>query len=143
MGLAVTIFAVMLTGCNLAPKYSRPTLPAPAAYKEAVTNASEVTNVWKVAQPSDGIMRGQWWEIFHDAQLSALEEQVNVSNQNVAAALASFLSARALVKEARSQLFPTVATAPATTRSRQPLLGAQLGGPSRTPATFTSVVFIK
>jgi NodT family efflux transporter outer membrane factor (OMF) lipoprotein len=71
-----------------------------------------------VAQPKDDALRGKWWEIFNDPQLNALEEKVNVSNQNIAAAEASFFAARALVKEARSQLFPTVTTNPAITVQR-------------------------
>ena len=65
-----------------------------------------------MAQPSDATLRGKWWEIFGDPQLNALEEQVNVSNQNVAAAAASFLAARALVKQARAQYYPTVGGEP-------------------------------
>ena len=68
---------------------------------------------WKLAQPKDDALRGNWWEIFGDPQLNALEEKVNISNQNIAAATASFFAARALVKEARSQLFPTTTTNPA------------------------------
>ena len=71
-----------------------------------------------MAQPKDDALRGKWWEIFGDPQLNALEEKVNVSNQNIAAAAASFFAARALVKEARSQLFPTVTTNPAITVQR-------------------------
>ena len=66
------------------------------------------TDGWKVAQPSDAALRGKWWEIFGDPQLNALEEQVNISNQNIAAAAANFLAARALVRQARSQYYPTV-----------------------------------
>ena len=71
-----------------------------------------------MAQPKDDALRGKWWEIFGDPQLNALEEKVNVSNQNIAAAAANFFAARALVKEARSQLFPTVTTNPAITAQR-------------------------
>jgi NodT family efflux transporter outer membrane factor (OMF) lipoprotein len=71
-----------------------------------------------VAQPKDDALHGKWWEIFGDPQLNALEEKVNVSNQTIAAAMANFLAARALVKEARSQLFPTVTTNPAITAQR-------------------------
>jgi outer membrane protein TolC len=79
----------------------------PAAYKEL--------DGWKVAQPQDTSLRGKWWEAFGDPQLNSLEEQVNVSNQNIAAAAASFLVARAMVKEARAQLFPTVTVGPGAT----------------------------
>ena len=57
--------------------------------------------------------------MFDDAQLNALEERVNISNQNIALAEANFRSARALVKEARSQLYPTITTSPSITNSRQ------------------------
>ena len=92
-----------------------------------------------MAQPNDGALRGKWWEIFNDPQLNALEEKVNVSNQNIAAAAASFLAARALVKEARSQLFPTVTTNPAITRQRpsSTLSGGTSGGSSSSTPAFT------
>jgi NodT family efflux transporter outer membrane factor (OMF) lipoprotein len=91
-----------------------------------------------VAQPKDDALRGKWWEIFGDSQLNALEEKVNVSNQNIAAATASFFAARALVKEARSQLFPTVTTNPAITAQRPSatLSNGKAGG-STSPSTGT------
>ena len=110
-------------GCSFAPKYQRPAVQTPTAFKELTPQSPEATNLWKMAQPSDAALRGKWWEMFTNAQLNALEEQVAVSNQNVAAAFANFLSARALVKEARAQLFPTLAANPAVTRSRQPVAG--------------------
>jgi NodT family efflux transporter outer membrane factor (OMF) lipoprotein len=93
-----------------------------------------------VAQPKDDALRGKWWEIFNDPQLNALEEKVNVSNQTIAAAAASFLAARALVMEARSQFFPTVTTNPAVTRQRTPsTLSSALAGGSSSPAvTFNT-----
>ena len=107
-----------LTGCNVGPKYNKPPVDTPAAYKELTPDQYKNTDGWKVAQPKDDALRGKWWEIFGDPQLNALEEKVNVSNQNIAAAAANFFAARALVKEARSQLFPTVTTNPAITTQR-------------------------
>jgi NodT family efflux transporter outer membrane factor (OMF) lipoprotein len=91
-----------------------------------------------VAQPKDDALHGKWWEIFGDPQLNALEEKVNVSNQNIAAAAANFFAARALVKEARSQLFPTVTTNPAITvqRPSATVTGGKAGG-STSPAATT------
>jgi len=100
----------------------------PAAFKELTPQGSDATNLWKVAQPGDAALRGKWWEMFTNAQLNALEEQVAVSNQNVAAAFANFLSARAIVKEARAQLFPTLTANPAVTRSR--VVGTRSGSSS-------------
>ncbi len=111
-GIAATL--CLLAGCNVGPDYNAPAMETPAAYKEQSTAG------WKVAQPEDDVLRGKWWEMFSDARLNALEEQVNVSNQNIAAATASFFAARALVKEARSQYFPTVTTSPSVTLQRSP-----------------------
>jgi NodT family efflux transporter outer membrane factor (OMF) lipoprotein len=120
------------------PKYRRPPAETPAAYKELTPADFKDTEGWKKAQPEDDALRGKWWEIFNDPQLNALEEKVNVSNQNIAAATASFFAARALVKEARSQLFPTVTTNPAITRQRVPstLSSGTAGGSSSRAVTF-------
>src|SRR5881394_3516431 len=92
-------------GCSFAPKYQRPAVQTPTAFKELAPQSSDATNLWRIARPSDDALRGKWWEMFTNAQLNALEDQVVVSNQNVAAAFANFLSARAMIKEARAQLF--------------------------------------
>ena len=64
---------------------------------------------WKLAEPRDDASRGKWWEIFEDPELNALEEQVDVSNQNIAQAEAQFRGARAAVRGARGpSFFPTV-----------------------------------
>jgi len=75
------------------------------------------TDGWEVAQPSDAALRGKWWEIFGDAQLNALEEKVSISNQNVAAAAANYVAARALVRQARSQYYPVISAAPSIATS--------------------------
>jgi NodT family efflux transporter outer membrane factor (OMF) lipoprotein len=115
-----------LAGCTVGPKYARPSAPAAPAYKELTPENFKDTDGWKQAQPSDATLKGKWWEIFNDPQLNALEEQVNISNQNIAAAAANFLSARALVRQARAQYYPTLTANPTITNSR-PSLG-QFGG---------------
>ena len=133
-----------LTGCNVGPKYHSPPVNPPAAYKELTPDDYKNTDGWKVAQPKDDALRGKWWEIFGDPQLNALEEKVNVSNQNIAAAAASFFAARALVKEARSQLFPTVTTTPAITVQRPSATvssGKAGGSTSSSTGTFTDSTF--
>src|SRR3984893_13907515 len=127
--LTVVIFTLsiaFLTGCTVGPKYARPSAAAAPAYKELTPANFKDTDGWKQAQPNDGTLKGNWWEIFNDAQLNALEEQVNVSNQNIAAAAANFLAARALVRQTRAQYYPTVTANPTITNSR-PSLG-QFGG---------------
>ena len=129
--VAIAIFSfsiAFLTGCTVGPKYARPSAAAAPAYKELTPANFKDTDGWKQAQPSDGTLKGNWWEIFNDAQLNALEEQVNVSNQNIAAAAANFLAARALVRQTRAQYYPTISANPTITNSR-PSLG-QFGGVS-------------
>ncbi len=128
----LALAACLLAGCTVGPKYHTPPADTPAAYKELTPADYKNTDGWKVAQPKDDALRGKWWGIFGDPQLNALEEKVNISNQNIASAAASFFAARALVKEARSQLFPTVTTGPAITAARSPATsgGAAASGPS-------------
>ena len=142
MCLAVT--SCLLTGCTVGPKYHTPTAETPAAYKELTPADYKNTDGWKMAQPKDDALRGKWWEIFGDPQLNALEEKVNVSNQNLAAAAASFFAARALVKEARSQYFPRVTTNPAITVQRPSATmssGKGNGSTSSSAGTFTEYAF--
>lgn len=118
---------VFLAACDLAPKYQRPVTPTPAAYKESAPQYPGSTNVWKIAQPNDAAQRGKWWEVFTNAELNVLEEQVVVSNQTIAVAIANVQSARAVARQARAQLYPTLAGNPSFTRSRTPFLGGRSG----------------
>jgi NodT family efflux transporter outer membrane factor (OMF) lipoprotein len=102
---------LLLNSCMVGPKYVRPTVQTPAAFKE------EPPAGWKDAQPNDGALRGNWWTAYNDPQLNALEDQVSISNQNVLAAEARFREAQADVSIARSQLFPTVSSGPSGTVS--------------------------
>lgn len=122
--LALTIAPFLFVACTVGPKYVRPAVVTPAAYKEM--------DGWKVAQPKDDALRGAWWEIFRDPRLSALEELVNIDNQNLAVAAAQLQQARAAVDAARASYFPTVAIGLGVSRARQP---AVFGG--RTTNTFS------
>jgi NodT family efflux transporter outer membrane factor (OMF) lipoprotein len=115
----VAMVTAALAGCVVGPKYHTPTVQAPASYKEVTpANMKGVSN-WKVAQPSDQLMRGKWWELFNDPELNKLEEQVDASNQSLASSYDAYVAARAMVKEARSQLFPTGSTSPSITKQLQ------------------------
>lgn len=117
---ALIALPLLVTACSVGPDYVTPTAPVPVtAYK----NPGD----WKPAQPKDDMIRGKWWEIYHDPQLNALEDQVNISNQNVAQAEAQFRAAAAAVKVARAAFFPTVTANPAYTLS-QPSQSLTSGG---------------
>src|SRR4026209_1608701 len=109
---ASLIGLILFKGCDKAPKYAKPSVATPPAYKELAPDTFKETDNWKFARPNDAVIRGKWWEIFNDAQLSSLEEQANVANQNIAIAAANFRAARAIVRESRSEKFPTITTRP-------------------------------
>jgi NodT family efflux transporter outer membrane factor (OMF) lipoprotein len=113
--LLLTAFC-FLAACHIGPEYVRPPVGVPAAYKEL--NPQAPHDVWKRADPKDDTIRGEWWEAFNDPELNALEEQVDVSNQNIASASAAFFAARAMIREARSQYFPTLGGSPSIVNAR-------------------------
>jgi len=119
--LPVALLVCSLTsGCAVGPKYTRPDVPTPPAFKELPPPVDAGGASWKVAEPADETIRGTWWELFGDPQLNALEQQIDTSNQNVAAAMAGFLSARAVARQARSHLVPTLSTNPTISAAHQP-----------------------
>jgi len=107
-----------MPGCSFAPDNARPAVQTPAAFKELPPVQENALDGWKTAEPGDGTLRGNWWELFGQPELNAWEEQVVVSNQNVAVAFANFLAARAVVKQARAQYYPTVGVGPFVSRSK-------------------------
>lgn len=107
-----------MCACNPAPRYAKPPVAAPPAFKEGVPADFKEGEGWKIAQPGDDKIRGKWWELYSDPALNALEDEVRVSNQTILAAEANYRSARALVVSARSALFPKVTTSPSYTNSR-------------------------
>ena len=116
--LRAAALLLILSGCVVGPKYHPPAPQAPAPeYKESPTQFKE-NEGWTVAQPADAKLRGKWWEIFNDPELNALEEQLDINNQNIKQYFENFMEARAVVREARSQYFPTLAVAPSFNRSR-------------------------
>ena len=114
------------SGCKVVgPNYTHPPVaPVPEAFKEKPPDG------WKEAQPNDTALKGKWWEIYNDPELNALEEQVNISNQNVLAAEAQYRAARATVQIARSALFPLVTAG----SSASPVVGGSQGGVNLPPS---------
>lgn len=100
-------------GCVVGPKYQQPTAAIPAApnYKESPVNFKDAAG-WKVAQPGDAMLRGNWWEIFKEPELNEFEKQLNIDNQNIKLYFENYMAARAQIREAHSQYYPTVGISP-------------------------------
>ncbi len=110
--LALTGSLLLLSGCMVGPKYVQPTAPPPPpAFKETPSN-------WTQANPQDQLPKGKWWEIYGDQQLSSLEEKIAVSNQTLKVSYEQYMSARDVVRQARSQLFPTLAVQSSGSRTQ-------------------------
>ena len=131
------LVALSLAGCSVGPDYFPDAAPTPTRYKEL--------KGWKLATPRDGLDRGDWWSFYHDPKLAFLIKQVEISNQTVAAAAASYEQARALIREAQAALFPTVSASYTYTRTRTgpAAFGAQsstgaLGGGGPRGAIYTT-----
>lgn len=116
--VVISSAALMLAGCAVGPDYVRPAVSVPEAYKFADPAVQASGKDWKPAQPADTEPRAPWWEVYGDAQLNALEQQVIAANQTVAAAAARFRGARAAVAQARSAYFPSVTMNAAFNQSR-------------------------
>jgi NodT family efflux transporter outer membrane factor (OMF) lipoprotein len=129
---------VLLSGCTVGPKYHPAVTQAPAVYKESPTQFKE-NEGWTVAQPSDAMLRGKWWEIFNEPELNALEEQLDINNQNIKQFFENFMAARAIVREDRAQYFPTLTTVPAASRARSSgtLTGTPTANSGRTASEFS------
>ena len=111
--LVVIAAALASSSCVVGPNYVKPSAPTPPAFKEALPAAFKEAPGWSRGTPLDDMHRGRWWEIFNDQQLNALEEQMDVNNQTLASAEASYRGAQAAIRVARAgfiRRFPAPAT---------------------------------
>lgn len=115
--------ALALSGCSLAPSYQRPAMDLPAAYKEAAPGGP-----WQPAAPGDQLPRGEWWKLYGDATLDALERRLDAANPDLASALARYRQASAFESQLRAGLLPHLGAGASPQHERQsdnrPLRGA-------------------
>lgn len=109
----------LVSGCRVGPAYHAPAPPAVTApnYKESTVNFHDAEG-WKVANPQSAMLVGNWWEVFHEPELNALEEQLNINNEDLKVYFQNYMSARAVIAEARSQYWPTLTANPTWSRSQ-------------------------
>ena len=117
--------ALALTGCAVGPTYHRPSAPVPQHFKEA--------DGWKPAHPGEAASGTDWWSVYDDVELDGLEKQIDISNQTLKAAEASWREAEAIVSEAKAEFFPTVGVSGSATRAKG--LGTTIGGATTSTTT--------
>lgn len=125
--LLLSALCLLSSACMVGPNYHRPAAPVPVTYKELPAANSPQAAAWAPAQPNDAFARGKWWEIYGDAELNGLEDQVSISNQNLKAAEAQFREATFAVKIARANLYPTISVSPSIVASRTSVTGIANG----------------
>ncbi|MGA2339289.1 MAG: efflux transporter outer membrane subunit [Terracidiphilus sp.] len=123
--VCASLALILVSGCKpVGPNYSRPDYSAPPAFKEsgATTVVLPPPNpqggAWQPANPSDGMLKGKWWEIYQDPQLNKLEERIDSSNVRLRQAMELYLAAEAQVRAARANLYPTLSAGPSISRDR-------------------------
>ncbi|MGP8188248.1 MAG: efflux transporter outer membrane subunit [Terracidiphilus sp.] len=134
------VACLLLAGCKpVGPDYNRPGYNAPPAYKEAGATTAAVPppnpqgSAWQPANPSDGMLKGKWWEIYQDPQLNRLEERIDANNVELRQALETYLAAQDLVRAARASLYPSLSAGPSISRDR-----VSANRPLATPGSTTT-----
>ncbi|HTU50684.1 MAG TPA: hypothetical protein VMF56_08825 [Acidobacteriaceae bacterium] len=104
--LVAAVLSLALSGCTVGPKYVRPSTPLAPAFSEPLPENFKSVDGWKPAQPSDAELKGDWWTLFDDPQLNALEAEIDPANQTLREAEANFQAARAVVRFNRASEAP-------------------------------------
>src|SRR6185437_15125903 len=123
--LAALGAALVLTGCKpVGPDYKRPAYQAPAVYKDTGATAvvapppSPAGGGWSSANPSDGMLKGKWWQIYNDPELNRLEDRIATNNVQLQQAYETYQAARAQAAAVRANLYPVLSSSASVTRSR-------------------------
>ena len=122
---ALAALLVCVAGCKpVGPNYNRPGYQAPAVYNESgastvvVPPPNPAGGGWQAATPSDGMLRGKWWEIYQDPQLNSLEDRIVDNNQSLRQALETYRAAHDQVRAVRANLYPTLGGSVSASRGR-------------------------
>jgi multidrug efflux system outer membrane protein len=89
------------SGCAVGPDYARPPVEVPASYGEA-----------QAASAAPVALDTEWWKLFGDPALTALEEQARGANQDLQLAIARVEEARATARISQADFFPVITADP-------------------------------
>src|ERR1700743_381490 len=115
----LSVATILLAGCMVGPNYVKPSTSMAPAFQEQPSAPSQASDGWKLAQPGDQTPRGNWWKIYGDSQLNALEAQIDSANQTLKIAEANYREARAAIRFNRSAEAPSIGTAPSISTERE------------------------
>ena len=101
---------ILAAGCAVGPNYKRPSAPS--------TTEWDVAEPWRESAPKDSIPKGEWWTVFRDDDLNALEMEALSANQTLKVSLARLEQARAAAAIQVATLFPTLSASPSAERQR-------------------------
>ncbi len=107
-GFCALLATALLAGCTVGPGYKRPAAQVPDTWKGE--------GPWQTAVPKDAVPKGAWWQLFHDAELDRLEQELLQANQSLEAARDRLSQARSQARIASSAYFPTVSANPSGQR---------------------------
>ena len=140
LALGTAALTCFIAGCTVGPKYHVAAAPASSAanYKESPANFHD-SDGWKVAQPQDAMLRGNWWEVFHEPELNDLEQQLNINNQTIKQYFENYMAARTQIRQARASYYPTASIGPGYSRSRTSSTLANGGGTTTSSGSGTVV----
>jgi NodT family efflux transporter outer membrane factor (OMF) lipoprotein len=113
--LFLPLLLLVAAGCSFTPKKQAPAMNMPPKFKE---NSS-----WKVAQPADHLPRGNWWSIFHDKDLDAIMQTLEVSNLSLQSAVAKAQQTSAVLTGAKLAFLPTATATSGYTVNKSGALG--------------------
>src|SRR5712664_3516275 len=109
-GTLILASAIFFAGCAVGPNYKRPAAPTATKW--------DLAEPWREGAPRDALTKGQWWTVFRDDDLNALESQALAANQTIKISLARLEQARATAAIQVSTLFPTLSASPSAERQR-------------------------
>ena len=125
---AMALLGISLTACRVGPNYKPPAAPVPPEFRGTTGPAPSATTA--------SIGAGDWWNVFQDPQLDALEAEVNAANTDIKIAVTRVDQAAAITGYTRSYLFPTVTAQPTVDRTREAQNRPNNGATSGKAATY-------
>src|ERR1700745_4238152 len=112
IGVSTTLaVGLSLTACTVGPNYKPPPAPVPPAFQGTTTSEPPAG--------SASIGAGDWWQVFHDPELDALEKQADAANTDIKIAITRVDQAAATTAYVHSFLFPTITAQPTVDRTRE------------------------